>query len=283
MANVLVDETALQDIADAIRTKNGTQTTYKPGQMADAIEAIPSGGITPTGTINITQNGTTDVTQYASANVAVPNSYAAADEGKVVSNGALVAQTSKNISENGTVDTTLNNQVVVAVPNSYAASDEGKVVSNGALVVQGSDTATQNGTVDTTLISSLTVNVPTGGGTTMYTGEYTPSTMPTANVPFSCAGATNFLIRVADTATINTGTGHAYFYLIYASTSKTSQFGSNNGGTAISNGTDRYATGARSGTSPGVIFTADGVELIYYNSTSYRWVQAGLTYNWYAW
>jgi len=201
-------------------------------------ESGSSGGITPTGTINIFQNGSVDVTNYASANV--------------------------NVS------------------NSYSSDDEGKVVSNGALVAQGSDSVTQNGTVDTTLISSLTVNVPSSG-MTMYTGTYEPSTMPTANVPFSCAGATNFLIRVADTAAINTGTGHAYFYLIYASTSKTSQFGSNNGGTAISNGTDRYSTGARSGTSPGVKFTADGVELIYYNSTSYRWVQAGLTYNWYAW
>lgn len=125
MANVLVDETALQDIADAIRTKNGTQNTYKPGQMADAIEAIPSGGITPTGTINITQNGTTDVTQYASANVAVPNSYAAADEGKVVSNGALVAQGSDTVTQNGTVDTTLIKSLMVNVPTGGSAIKSG--------------------------------------------------------------------------------------------------------------------------------------------------------------
>lgn len=61
----------LGDIADAIRGKLSVQTQYKPGQMAGAIESIPSGGITPTGTINITENGTVDVTQYATANVAV--------------------------------------------------------------------------------------------------------------------------------------------------------------------------------------------------------------------
>ena len=45
----------------------------------------------------------------------VPNSYAAADEGKVVSNGALVSQTSVTKTANGTYDTTENNQVVVNV------------------------------------------------------------------------------------------------------------------------------------------------------------------------
>lgn len=75
MANVLVAESSLQDIADAIRTKTGTQNTYKPSQMADAIDSISGGGITPTGTkeITITENGsvTEDVTSYASVEVTV--------------------------------------------------------------------------------------------------------------------------------------------------------------------------------------------------------------------
>ena len=63
----------------------------------------------------INQNGTHDVAQYASAEVSVPNTYAASDEGKVVHNGALTAQTSGTATENGTVDTTLINSLLVSV------------------------------------------------------------------------------------------------------------------------------------------------------------------------
>ena len=40
MAQVLVTESYLDDIADAIRDKNGTENTYTPAQMAQAIEDI---------------------------------------------------------------------------------------------------------------------------------------------------------------------------------------------------------------------------------------------------
>lgn len=162
MSKVTVTESYLESIGDAIRNKLNTSQGYTPGQMAAAINSIPTGGITPTGTISITQNGTADVTQYASAAVNVPNSYAAGDEGKVVDNGVLVSQTGTTVTQNGTVDTTLNNEVVVNVPNSYTASDEGKVVQSGALVAQTSETVTQNGTYDTTTKDEVVVNVQGG-------------------------------------------------------------------------------------------------------------------------
>ena len=47
MANVLIEQNTMDDIADAIRSKNGSSSTYKPAQMPAAIENIPTGS-TPT-------------------------------------------------------------------------------------------------------------------------------------------------------------------------------------------------------------------------------------------
>ena len=55
MAKVLVTESYLEDIGDAIRAKLETQDTYKPSQMANAISQISGGTLI---TKSITQNGT---------------------------------------------------------------------------------------------------------------------------------------------------------------------------------------------------------------------------------
>ena len=138
MAEGRIKNTELSAIAAAIRQKNGSAATYKPGEMAAAIRALP--GASTLGSKSISANGnynpaSDNLDGYSSVAVNVPNSYAAADEGKVVSNGVLVAQTarSSSITENGTYDTTLNNEVTVNVSG-----------GGGATILTGSDVPSSN-------------------------------------------------------------------------------------------------------------------------------------------
>lgn len=152
MANVIIDESSLYAIADAIRDKLEVETTYKPSEMAEAIADIGSATL---GTKTITSNGTYD---------AEDDSLDGYSEVTVSVSGGSPSGT-KSITANGTgIDVAAYAYADVAVPNTYAAGDEGKVVSNGALVSQTSNTVTTNDTYDTTLINSLTVNVSGGGG-----------------------------------------------------------------------------------------------------------------------
>ena len=110
--------------AATITPTQSQQTAVVAGKFTTGdvvVDPIPSEYIVPTGTkqITITQNGTTteDVSAYANAQITanVPNTYAASDEGKVVSNGALVSQSSDTVTQNGTVDTTIINSLTVNV------------------------------------------------------------------------------------------------------------------------------------------------------------------------
>ena len=58
MSKVLVNESSLTGIANAIRGKNGSTTTYKPSEMAAAITAISGGAEPVIEALSVTSNGT---------------------------------------------------------------------------------------------------------------------------------------------------------------------------------------------------------------------------------
>jgi hypothetical protein len=124
------------------------------------LDAIAEGGggggdITLT-TLNVSANGTTNApsgTAYNKVVANVSNSYAAADEGKVVQNGELVAQTAHaEVTSNGTVDTTTNNSVTVNVPEKTLTTKS--ISSNGTYAASGDNADGY---------SSVTVNVSASG------------------------------------------------------------------------------------------------------------------------
>lgn len=133
MAKVLVDQDFLEDglelICNKIRLKTGgTGVLSFPVEIASAVESIEtgSGGITPTGTKQITENGTVDVTNFASAEVNVPQ-------------GITPAGT-KQITENGTVDVTNYASAEVDVENGIPTlMDGGRELADGGITVQAVD------------------------------------------------------------------------------------------------------------------------------------------------
>lgn len=91
----------------------------------DWYEQPASGGV-EVESLPVTVNGTYTAPEgkaYSPVTVNVPNTYAAGDEGKVVSGGALVSQSSDTVTENGTVDTTLISSLTVNVSGGGGEED----------------------------------------------------------------------------------------------------------------------------------------------------------------
>lgn len=148
--------------------------TVKIGDADDddrimSVTGTASGGITPTGTKQITANGTNiDVYNYQYADVAVPNSYSAGDEGKVVSNGALVAQTSDTVTANDTYDTTLINSLTVNVSGGGGISVDG--IATG-VEPSGSITITASSIVGQAFRNNTGITGVTGNNLTVIAGS----------------------------------------------------------------------------------------------------------------
>lgn len=212
MAKVAVTNSYLSDIADAIRYKTSLQKTYKPSEMANAINSISGGGgITPTGTINITENGSHDVTTYATANVQVSGGSTINNQNKSVTPTTSIQTLNADAGYTGLGTVTVN-----AIPSEYIIpSGTLSITSNGTVNVTqyasasvavpgGSTINNQDKTVDALITSVLTVNADsgyTGLGTVTINavGEgtiATPATSITAN-PSISLDTTNGLITAS--------------------------------------------------------------------------------------
>lgn len=147
MAKVVVSESHLEDIADAIRAKNGTSDTYTPAQMATAISNISGGGSSAptlqTKSVSITPSETAQ-----SQTVTADAGYDGLDEVSVSVSAISNSYVGSGITQRSSTDLSVSNATVTA-PAGYYASSASKAVASGTA---GTPTATK-GTVSNHSIS----------------------------------------------------------------------------------------------------------------------------------
>lgn len=124
MAQGLISDAYLYDIANAIRNKTGFVNNFYPSEMANAINAIPTGGGSNLGTKTITANGIYNALDdsldgYNSVNVQVSSDIVIDDDGWLLQSFNLPVIISENVTNCATMFNGFNafNQPI-EIPNS---------------------------------------------------------------------------------------------------------------------------------------------------------------------
>jgi len=164
-AFVNIDMTSAGFMKDLATNTTVKLIHYETGEVITTYDGDTSGGITPTGTINITSNGTHDVTNYASANVNVSSS-APSLQAKTNINPTTSSQT---ITADSGYDG-LSSVQINAMPSGSATTPATTVTANPTISV-GSDgkiTATASATKSVTpTVSAGYVSAGTAGTITV--------------------------------------------------------------------------------------------------------------------
>lgn len=137
MTKVIVTESYLEDIADSIRAKTGSNSTLKPSQMSSAIDNISTGTDTSDATLNSNGQMLNGVTAYSNGTKYTGN---------------IPSKSSSDLTASG---------ATVTVPAGHYASQATKSVSSGSAsapsTISGTSATVSTGT--NTLTLSKTVSV----------------------------------------------------------------------------------------------------------------------------
>ena len=220
MSNVLIDRQKIDILANAISDKSGVPVTMTLDEMVEAVDGIETGGVTPTGNINITHSGSTDVTNYATATVPeadwVPvtdnyfttisgqrewhnDGYVSVSDGGWVSQPMSVISTNYNAIPTGTTITPTESAQTIG---GYNYMMEGAVTVNAIPSNYVGSGITQRSSSDLTA-SGATVTVPSGYYSTQASKSVANGT---AGTPTATKGTvSNHSVSVTPSVTNTTG------------------------------------------------------------------------------
>lgn len=177
MAKVTITEQYLEDIADAIRSKSSSSTTYTPSQMAAAILAIPTGGTINNQNKAVTPNETEQSITFDSGYTGLGTVTVGAISSTYVGSG---------ITRRSSTDLTASGKIIT-VPAGFYETQATKDVASGSVTGPSSLSG-----------SSATITTGTNTITLTKTGV---STTPTVSAGY-IASATSSTATVALTASV---------------------------------------------------------------------------------
>ena len=169
MAKVMITESYLEDIADAIREKKGVSTTYYPSQMAEAISTIDGGGTPVINSLNVTPSTSQQTFDSSSVDGYKPVTVAAMPSMTLPTSPAASATT--GYASKATISRSTSDQYI-NIPTGYNAAGayyKVNAVANGSVTapssISGTNATVSTGTNTLTLTKSVSVtpNVTTAG------------------------------------------------------------------------------------------------------------------------
>lgn len=171
MADVIINDIYLSAIADAIRTKLGTESTYTPPNMASAIRSISGGGSggsyqAKTVDPSTSQQIVNPDTGYDALSSVTVNAMPSGTAGTPVATKGTVSNHSISITPS------VNNTTGYIVGGKKTGTS---VSVSASELVSGSQTITSNGTVDVTNLAEVVVNVDDAPTLQTVTKSYTPT------------------------------------------------------------------------------------------------------------
>ena len=231
-SKVVVTRSKLDLLADSVSAKSGESLPLTIGEMKVAVDGIVlnsqiigdgelevdendylyfddngGGGITPTGTINITTNGTHDVTNYASANVNVSTSVQTQtksatpsesqqtitpDSGYYLSSVTVGAIDSgyvvSGVSRKSSTDLTVSGATVTAPAGYYESAASKSIASGSAGTPSASKGTVSNHSISVTPSVTNTTGYITGGTKTGTAVTVTASELASGNKEITSNG-----------------------------------------------------------------------------------------------